>query len=127
LVGGAIASVGLAYGLKAVAFVAQAQKVTGVVVRLEKTGTVFHPVIAFTTASGEQVVVTDKQGSNPPPHQVEDWVEVLYPSDHPQQAQENSFLNLWLLPALPLAFGAFWLITGAVMIADGARRLVNNS
>jgi hypothetical protein len=94
-----------------VTFVAQAHKATGVVVRLEQTGSVFHPVIAFTTDSGQQVVITNKQGTNPPSHKVEDKVEVLYPPDHPEQAQENSFVNLWLFPALPLAFGGFWLIT----------------
>ncbi len=127
VVGGIIAGVGVGYGLKAVVFVAGAHKATGMVVRLEQNHSMFYPVIAFTTESGEQVEITNKQGTNPPTHKVEDKVEVLYPPDHPEQAQENSFVNLWLFPALPLAFGAFWLITGMVMIANGAWRLINNT
>ncbi len=127
VVGGIIAGVGLGFGLKTVAFVAQAHKATGMVVRLEVNRSMFYPVIAFTTDSGEQVVITNKQGTNPPTHKVEDRVEVLYLPDHPEQAQENSFVNLWLFPALPLGFGAFWLITGMVMIANGAWRLRNSS
>jgi Protein of unknown function (DUF3592) len=123
LAGVVFAGLGLFAGSQTLAFVLRARPATGTVIRLAQTGTVFHPVIDFTTAAGESVVITDTQGTNPPAHNLADQVEVLYLPDQPEHAQENSFLNLWLSPVLPLGFGAFWLITGGFMLVDGVTRL----
>jgi hypothetical protein len=118
--------VALPYTLETVRFVAQAHKTTGTVVRLAQQNSTFHLVIAY-TVNGQSFVITDTQGSNPPFHQVNDSVEVLYRPDQPDHGQDNSFLNIWLTPALPLAFAGFFLLTGLVVLADGLRRIGKNS
>lgn len=67
----------LPFSLQAVNFVTQAQKAKGVVVRLVQQNSTFHSVIAYTTAAGQSVVITDAVVINPPAHQVNDTVEVL--------------------------------------------------
>lgn len=47
--------------------------------------------------------------------------------DHPELARENTFTGLWLNPALPLCFSAFFMITGLVFLADGLRRIGKKS
>jgi len=118
--------VALPFTLGTVSFVTQAQKTTGVVIRLAQENSTFHPVIAY-TAAGQSFVITDTQGSSPPAHQVNDKVEVLYLPSHPELGRENTFLALWLTPALPLAFAAFFLLTGIFVLVDGLRRLGQSS
>ncbi len=110
------------FGYQSVSFVVNARTASGVVVSLEKSGSVYRPVVVFTTSDGRQVTLTDTHGTNPPSQKVNDTVEVYYLPDRPQQARLNSFLELWAGPVLLGAFAAFWLITGIASLSYGLGR-----
>jgi hypothetical protein len=99
-------------------FMAGAEHATGTVIDLSEDfssddGTVYYPVVRFTTAEGRTVEFRSSTGSSSPPD-VGDRVEVLYDSDDPQDAKLSGFFDLWLwtiaLGGLGIAFSAFALL-----------------
>jgi hypothetical protein len=96
---------------------AGAEHATGTVIDLSEDstsdGTVYYPVVRFTTAEGRTVEFRSSTGSSSPPD-VGDRVEVLYDSDDPQDAKLSSFFDLWLwtiaLGGLGFMFSAFALL-----------------
>ena len=110
---------GAATLLHTMRFVQGAERTTGTVIDLSEDfssddGTVYYPVVRFTTAEGRTVEFRSSTGSSPPPD-VGDRVEVLYDSDDPQDAQLSGFFDLWLWPiafgVLAIGFGAFALFS----------------
>lgn len=74
----------------------------------------FYPVIEFTTAGGETIQFRSSTGTNPPAYNVGDQVEVLYDPNLPQNARENSFSGLWMLPTILLVFGGLFTLIGVL-------------
>ena len=108
--------------LQELQFVLGSRTASGTVVDLKPSGSVYDPVIRFTTADGRQVTFTDPQGSNPPSNKVGETVQVIYPAGAPQEARLNSFLDFWLSPLALTVFGAFFLISGIGGIYGGIQR-----
>jgi hypothetical protein len=98
-------------------FTAGAEHATGTVIDLSEDftsdGTVYYPVVRFTTAAGRTVEFGSSSGSSSPPD-VGDRVEVLYDLDDPQDAKLSGFFDLWLwtiaLGGLGFLFSAFALL-----------------
>ena len=98
-------------------FVAGAERATGTVIDLSvdfsSDGTVYYPVVRFTTAEGRTVEFRSSSGSSSQPD-VGDRVDVLYDPDDPQDAQLSGFFDLWLwtiaLGGLGFLFSAFALL-----------------
>jgi hypothetical protein len=99
-------------------FMAGAEHATGTVIDLSEDstsdGTVYYPVVRFTTAEGRTVEFRSSTGSSSAPD-VGDRVEVLYDSDDPQDAKLSSFFDIWLwtiaLGGLGIVFSAFALLS----------------
>jgi hypothetical protein len=80
-------------------------------------GSVYHPVVRFTTASGTLVQFEDRVGASPPQYQVGDDVQVLYLANAPpSSAVIDRGIGNWTLPAI---FG----LAGAALIALGLRQI----
>jgi hypothetical protein len=99
-------------------FMAGAEHATGTVIDLSEDlssndGTVYYPVVRFTTAEGRTVEFRSSTGSSSPPD-VGDRVDVLYDADDPQDAKLSGFFDLWLwtiaLGGLGIMFSAFALL-----------------
>ncbi|HVN16041.1 MAG TPA: DUF3592 domain-containing protein [Anaerolineales bacterium] len=98
-----LAVVGIWYTFTSWNFYSNGQKVQGTVVRLEESsdsdGTTYSPVFSY-TVDGKQYEYESVNSSNPPSNQVGDVVTLLYDPNHPERARQNSFWELWLLPAI---------------------------
>lgn len=74
------------------------------VVRLEEvasadSGTSYSPVFRY-TVNEHEYEYESVNSSNPPSHEVGEVVTLLYDPNHPDQARENSFWELWLVPCI---------------------------
>jgi hypothetical protein len=81
-------------------------------------GTVYQPVIDFTTAEGQQVRFTGSVASSPPKYQPGQVVAVKYSPTNPQKARLPGIFGMWFLPllfgVLGVAFaggGVLWMST----------------
>lgn len=92
-------------------------------------GTVYSPVVQFTTMEGQALTFTESVATNPPRHQPGAPVKVLYPPGNPQAARVAGWFGLWFLPTFALLFGLIFLGVGVpiylfaddpVEAADGA-------
>jgi hypothetical protein len=89
----------------------------GVVISLadnwDSDGTVYHPVVRFTDATGEPVEFKDRIGSDPPSYHVGEAVTVLYEKDAPaQQAMIDRGGWNWLPSILLGLFGTIFAFAG---------------
>jgi Protein of unknown function (DUF3592) len=75
-------------------------------------GTVYSPVVQFTTMEGQALTFTESVASNPPRHQAGASVKVLYPPGNPQAARVAGWFGLWFLPTFALLFGLIFLAVG---------------
>jgi hypothetical protein len=75
-------------------------------------GTVYSPVVQFTTMEGQALTFTESVASNPPRHQAGASVKVLYPPGNPQAARVAGWFGLWFLPTFALLFGLGFLGAG---------------
>jgi len=100
IVGGGLLLGSAAMGIHTRMFVAHAQSAPGIVVRMEEVsgldddGTVYEPVVNFTTATGQETTLTG-YGSNPPSYEAGEAVQVLYDPRDPGAARINDFWSLW--------------------------------
>jgi hypothetical protein len=65
----------------------------------------FFSRVRFRTAEGQQITVVMNTGFNPPAHQINEAVPVLYDREHPQHAAIRSFGELWTLPLVDSILG----------------------
>lgn len=65
----------------------------------------YHPIVEFTDARGNTIRFTSESGSNPPNHAQGETVSVRYIPDHPEKAEINDFLSLWMGALLLGVFG----------------------
>jgi Protein of unknown function (DUF3592) len=75
-------------------------------------GTVYSPVVQFTTVEGQALTFTESVASNPPRHQAGASVKVLYPPGNPQAARVAGWFGLWFLPTFALLFGLIFVGVG---------------
>jgi Protein of unknown function (DUF3592) len=104
-----------------VAFVVRAETALGVVVDLssvqnkitvmpkaDQSGTLFYPVIAYTTPAGTEGTFTGPSGRSTPQFQVGDEVPVLVSGPNPGDVRLNTILGVWgtaiILGGLALIF-----------------------
>jgi hypothetical protein len=104
-------AVSLWYGYSSYQFVSSGIEVEGTVVRLESSnssdsGISYSPVFRY-TVNGQEYEYESVNSSNPPTHAVGDSTTLLYQPDNPAKARENSFWELWLMPAIlfPISIG----------------------
>jgi hypothetical protein len=92
-------------------------EVPGTVVRLQSSysdgSTTYSPVFQY-TYDGRQYEYESVNSSNPPSNQVGDVETLLVNPENPSKARQNSFWELWLLPAIlcPVSFMMILLSVG---------------
>ena len=69
-------------------------------------GSIFCPVVEFTTLTGEKIRFTSDFGSRPAGHKIGQSVNVRYEAADPQKAEIESIMNLWLVPLILVFMGA---------------------
>lgn len=67
----------------------------GTVTALNRSGSVYFPVVAFKTADGTQIELVGKTGTSSPRFVKGQQVEVIYRSEDPNDAKIGTFLDLW--------------------------------
>lgn len=102
-------------------FVKSAVRTTGTVTDLDFSrdsdgGGAYFPIVAFTTANGEQQTFRSRSGRNPAAYRVGDRVDVLYPAGDPAGARTAGFFSLFigsfvlsLLAGIFSSIGFIWL------------------
>jgi hypothetical protein len=95
---------------------------TGTVLRLDHSGSTYHPGVQFVPADGPAVVFTDTVGGNPAGYKPGDTVDVVYPPGNPSDARIYSVITILLQLGLRLLCSAFFLFTGGMMIYGGLAR-----
>lgn len=90
------------------------QHAQGTVVALSREGSVYYPVVTFTTPEGTGIEFIGKVGSSSPRFVKGEHLDVIYRPEKPANARINGFLDLWA-PALfttifAVAFSAIGLI-----------------
>jgi len=88
--------------------------------------TTYAPVFSFQAADGKTYAVRSNSSSSPPAFAVNDEVTVLYDPNNPQKARIDTFWQVWGVPVLLGAMGAFFFaIAGAFAVA--LRKLLGNA
>lgn len=108
------------------AFLAEAERVTGTVVSLERKVSRdsegdrrvnYFPVVRFTTPSGASHQFQNASGSNPPAYREGERVDVLYHPDNIADARIDGFMSVW---GMPLVLSGVGLVfsggTGATLL-----------
>jgi hypothetical protein len=115
--GGVSAIVALLLYLRSRRFLEGAVRVQGLVTGLVEStggesGSVYRPVIEFTTIDGQSVTYTDMVGNNPPKYTPGATVDVMYPPGNPQAARIPSWFRLWFLTSFAALFAVLFLAIG---------------
>jgi len=102
-------------------FVQSASHAQGTVTKMvessgHNSGTVYCPVYSFKDSQGKQHEIYSSGGSYPPAYKVGDTVPVLYQSDKPDNAEIDSFDELWLFAAILAGFSIPPLVIGLVLL-----------
>ncbi len=79
-----------------------------------RKGSTYKPVVRFTTPEGENVTVQSFSSSNPPRYEPGDGVTIIYPPGHPEKANIDSFLDLWMPTILVSLIGVGFFIIAIV-------------
>jgi len=119
VVGFILAALALFFWLRTRAFLGNAQKAQGTVLRMvyssdsEGSGG-YSPEYTFRTMSGQVIEVTDRMSSNPPQFKEGQIIDVLYDPENPNRARINKWFNLYFAPML---LGFLGLVFGGIGIA----------
>lgn len=118
-VGFILAALALFFWFRTRAFLDNAQKAQGTVIRMvyspnSEGGGGYSPVYTFRTMSGQVIEKTDSMSSNPPQFKEGQTIDVLYDPDNPHKARINKWFNLYFVPML---LGFLGLVFGGVGIA----------
>ncbi len=108
-------------------FIERAVKTEARVVHVEERrsddGTMHYPVFSFEDENGITHKIYSKMGSRPPSRNIGDTVMVFYDPRNPAKMKIDSFVSLWLGPAIfaglgliPLGFGALIFLAGPLVI-----------
>jgi hypothetical protein len=109
-IGVVVLIVGAVVFVRTVQFVAGAERVTGTVIDLSREtdsegGSVYRPVVRFTTREGEAVQFVSSVGSSPPSAEPGDRVDVLYDREDPYDAKLGGFFDLWMPTGIAVVVG----------------------
>jgi len=83
-------------------------------------GTVYSPVVQFTTVEGQSLTFTDSVGQSPPKYSEGDTVKVMYPPDKPGAARIPSWFRMWFLSSFSALFAVIFLGTGGFLYLSGS-------
>lgn len=113
------ASIGLALALgagisAAVVAGSHSAHADGTVVELVPGGRGYRAVVEFAAPNGATIRFTSPVSSNPPPARVGQHVEVRYDPGNPQDAEINTYWQVWFLPTL------FGILAGPLLLAGVA-------
>ncbi len=92
--------------------------VVGTIVRIQeskgtKSQNVYHPVVTFTTESGETFTTVGEVGSSSYfDYEIGEQVDVRYLTDNPETAKLSSFTQMWLVPVVALVLGMLFIAAG---------------
>jgi len=112
------------------AFAAHALRADGIVVDQarssgSKGGTMYSPVVEFSTADGRTVRVTGSVSSSSPSYARGDHVPVLYDPANAEQARLDSFMEAWFVTLIMGGLGSvFGLIGGGFLFVQVRQRKV---
>jgi hypothetical protein len=92
--------------LKKLFFMLRAEKAVGEVIDnvMSYNPISYFPEFGFTTVKGQYLTFRSKTGSKPARHNVGDKVTVYYDATQPEKARVASFVDMWLMPIIMLAF-----------------------
>lgn len=100
-----LAAIGLYYAYVSWQFISNGVKVDAIVVEMDthsdSDGTSYSPIFEY-AYEGKTYRYNSVNSSNPPTHRVGDHTVLLVNPENPEKARENSFWELWLLPAIML-------------------------
>lgn len=111
--------VGLWFGYSSYDFYTNGFEVEGTVVRLVEVsdadgGTTYSPVFSY-RVDGQQFEYESVNSSSPPSKQVGEVTTLLIDPDDNSRARENSFWELWLLPAVLIPTALFMLLLALII------------
>jgi hypothetical protein len=89
--------------------------VVGMQERYDEDGSMYAPIIRFTTIEGETVEFMSSTWTRPAEYGPGDSVEILYQSDAPQNAQIDSAFGRYGAPAILGVVGVFLTLVGALV------------
>jgi hypothetical protein len=89
--------------------------VVGMAERYDDDGSMYAPIIRFTTLQGEVVEFTSSTWSRPAEYGPGDSVQILYQPDAPHGAQIDSAFNRYGMAAILGTIGTFFAFVGAVV------------
>ncbi len=116
--------VGIFFGIRTVNFLRQAVKTQGTVIGYEnrqsrdaeRTYTLYHPIVQFRDAKGEEQRVTMGLGNTSKSHAQGYQVNILFDPKNPANARIDSFVSKWLFPSAFCGLGLMTLITGLLVL-----------
>ena len=116
-VGGVSAIAAVLFFFRTRRFLSTAVTVQGTVIDMIQSsgsegGTVYSPVVQFTTVEGQEITFRDSVASSPPRHTVGETVKVMYPPGNPEGARLPGWFRLWFLPSFSALFAAAFLGAG---------------
>jgi len=82
---------------------------------VDPEGSMYAPIVRFTTTKGEVVEFTSKTRSRPAEYDPGDTVEVLYQPDAPNDAEIDSPFERYFAPTLLGGIGLVLAVVGAVV------------
>ena len=104
-------------------FLKQAIKTEATVTEVEKrasdNGPMYYPVFSFSDKNGNSHKIHSKMGSYPPTYKSGDRVSIFYDPLVPEKTKVDSFVCLWLGPAVSGALGLIPLLIGALIFLVG--------
>ena len=82
----------------------------------EQTGTTYTPRFRFTDTAGHSHVLMSTYRTSPPEFTVGEHVPVLFLPGNPSSARLDRFWDLWLVPVVCAALGAFFTVSGYLLL-----------
>ncbi len=106
------------FGYSSYDFVSNGFEVEGTVIRMETVssddGVSYSPVFSY-RVDGQQYEYESVNASNPPSKQVGEVSTLLIDPDDHSRARENSFWELWLLPAILVPVALFMILLSIII------------
>lgn len=99
-------------------FVASARLAPGTVVALRSGA----PEVRFRAQDGREIQFTSRVSNKPPSYRIGETVEVLYRPDHPENAEINALLTLWLGVIILGGLGSGFSVVGAALVFGWGRK-----
>ncbi len=104
-------------------FLDQAVETVATVVDVEKRasddGSMYYPVFSFLDKDGNSHTIHSKTGSYPPAYKRGETVSIYYDPELPEKTKLDSFVCLWLGPAISGALGIVPVFIGVLVLLVG--------